>query len=160
MPKSRAQSLYEVGVEAFEENLGVNDNWTCMLKAVAAMLAEATKPRKANKPNYEDRQFGELVYKQLVSHLNPGVMVLEPVNKATFSQLGKKLRFADVTEDDIKLLVRWLNGGGLEWMTDPPTWGQFCKYALDWIGRARRVDSFKPKQSSEALEKLRDAGGI
>jgi hypothetical protein len=155
MGQTRAQKLYKTAVDSWP---GANQEEKSLLGALALMLDEATRPKKRQASGtYQDRQLGESVWKKLTEEA-PSAILYSPKQVHTFSSLGRKLREAKVTPNDLDLLVNWLNSGGLSWMTSTCNWGTFIKYSLDWIGRAREA---APKAIAKGyLGKLRDEGRL
>lgn len=155
MAKSAAQKLYDTGLEAFDAAGGDIQNYRdrAFLAAVANMLAEATAPKK-RKPSgrtRDDREAGEKLYEILRENC-PNTLAYEPVNTNTFSVVGKKLRDAGTTNEDVATLVQWFHTGPFDWRDTPPTWGELVRKIWDWLALAKAHHISEAKRKSLLTE--------
>ena len=70
--------------------------------------------------------------------------------------LGRSLREAGITWADVLGFARWVRDGGLNWMTYPPTFQHFARYALDWFSRSAAGDTAPPPSVLDELRKEQD----
>jgi hypothetical protein len=160
---TRAGKLYHKGLEAFESDSlkEISDVGAGMLRAMAVMIAEATKPkqRASNGRTLKHMESGLFAY-ELLKKKAPEALVYEPVARHTFSRLGKILDDANITDAQFTILIDWLKAGGLSWMHSPPTWGQFVTKCIDWIARAQHEAQSQIELPLSDLDRLREDGQL
>lgn len=153
MARTREQQIYEAGLARLENHPEVKLAAGPMLRAMAAMIAEATKPKAKRAKNPEASRFyveGQWVH-GLLRRQAPGAVAWEPVQPVTLVALG---RAADwVSNDDLDKLGHYLRNGGLAWMSDKPTTSYIARNLVDLVAKARAWGG--PVQES-ALDKVRE----
>ena len=151
MGKSREQQILEAGLAKLgpEHKLVL----TPIVTAMAAMIAEATKPKAKRAKDPEASRFyaeGQEV-ERLLRSWAPGAVAWEPVQSSTLVALGKT---ADkVSNHDLDCLGAYLAGGGLAWMKEKPTTSYIARNLVDLVAKARAA---APSAQESALDKVRD----
>lgn len=150
MPKK--ETLFKLFEEAYTSAQGKGySQGLCVGAGFCAVQAEIhTKKTKAAAPKTPLLYNAKDVYEYIKA--NCPIVITEPVSPSVFAPLNGKLRKAEkqLDTDDLEHVARWINGGGLSWMRDPPTFRQIAKDYLELVGKARAVQA----ASSELGDKL------
>ncbi len=161
VPKTRAtkriDDIYHVALSALDLDRLDSDQHSILL-GVAAMLhyvvPEPKPKRERNPESGRDFENGRWYYNYLRSKA-PHAIAYEPASPGTFTQFGKALRLAQVTQEHLDALIWWLNEGGLDWMQSKPAWGEFVRKCVDWMAKAVRAKEL-PGSRESVLSKLRE----
>jgi hypothetical protein len=142
MIRGRLSKIYKAGRGAFKGTpTPGQDN---LLRAMAAMIAEATEmrpPAKKAKPKDAPKlPFGPgELYEECKARV-PHIIACEPYNKRWFSALGKRLQdTVGLQRDDMNAFVSWVEGGGLDF-GDSWTFDHVVKHWSTWMAKARSGD--------------------
>lgn len=152
MGQTRWQRLVAVGLEGMSEDHKLV--CTPMVRAIARMIDEATKPKekRGRVPEAQnDWRIGNEVVNNLASWA-PGTVAWEPVQARTLVALGRAYREGDLRGSDELMLANWLRDGGLSWMNEKPTTSYVARNLVDLVAKARAA---QPKQDSSALDRVR-----
>lgn len=138
---ARKVTIYRAGVEAFGSR--PNAQQEKLLKAIAAMVAEATKKPSAKKKPTEGPKLAvtpKELYEACLERV-PHIIACEPYDKGWFGRLGKKLQQTNgLMASDLETFVSWVESGGLEFFTDC-TFAHVIKHWDVWIAKARAGDT-------------------
>ena len=151
MGKSREQQILEAGLAKLgpEHKLVL----TPIVTAMAAMIAEATKPKAKRAKDPEASRFyaeGQEVHRLLRSWA-PDAVAWYPVQGVTLVALGKAAR--PLNDSDLRQLGVYLRNGGLAWMKEKPTTSYIARNLVDLVAKARAA---APSAQESALDKVRD----
>jgi len=106
---------------------------------MAAMLAEATKPRPKKKTT-SARKLGFAPAEALrtLRGLAPDAVVWPALSPSDYARMGRVLRETNTDQEEtVELVGRWLAAGGLAWMHSTPGLKYLLAYWGDVVGRAR-----------------------
>ena len=138
---ARKVTIYRAGVEAFGSR--PNAQQEKLLKAIAAMMAEATKKPSTRKKPTEGPKLAvtpKELYEACLERV-PHIIACEPYDKSWFGRLGKKLQQTNgLRADDLEKFVSWVESGGLEFFSDC-TFAHVIKHWDVWIVKARSGDT-------------------
>jgi hypothetical protein len=132
--KSRSERLYAVGLEAW----GVEEDCP-LLRGIAAMIDEATKPatKRAPKETKPVVFAPANVFDALEEHCAHKIQ-LRPYDNRTFPALARTIAsMPELEGTDLDKLCDWINGGGLDWYKGSATWNHAVKNFATWIQAAR-----------------------
>lgn len=146
--KGRALQIYQAGMEALEDTTGYRGIEACqvsgvnqaLLKAMTAMLAEATKAKSGPKVKEGPTlPVSPTVFYETIRDQVGDIVLCEPYNKFWFSRLGKEMHnTAGFEAADLDRLVSWIRNGGLSWWNmGKPNFGHLIKHLGNWIISAR-----------------------
>ena len=132
--KSRSERLYAVGLEAW----GVEEDCP-LLRGIAAMIDEATKPatKRAPKETKPVVFAPANVFDALEEHC-AGKLHLRPYDESSFRTLGRVIKNMPGLEGaDLDKLCDWINAGGLDWYKGSATWTHCVRNFSSWVTAAR-----------------------
>lgn len=137
---SRADQLYRVGEKAWEKAYEF-DEQLAILAGVAAMLAEATRPKSSRKA--KDAPVlpvsPAVLYEAVRDHCEQVLCV--PYNKRWFGMLGRAMQAVDGFEAaDVERLVAWIQSGALNGWPTQLTFDHVIKHLPAFIMRARSYE--------------------
>ena len=136
---ARARRIYEAGVAVYKGSPPASADK--ILKAMALMLDEATKPKKSIKQSDKGRPqklpfSPQALYEECLARV-PHIVACEPYDKRWFGRLGKVLQASSgLTAGDMETLVAWIEGGGLDF-GDSWSFEHIIKHFPNWMTRAR-----------------------
>jgi len=141
-PTVRAKCIYEAGLPAYGGEPPPSAQK--MMKAIALMLAEATKPKKkkaATKNEGATLAFGPgELYEACLARV-PHIIACEPYDQRWFGRLGKVLQASKgLTADDLETLVAWIEGGALDFGSNW-SFSHVIKHFPNWMAQARQGGS-------------------
>lgn len=134
---AKAKRIYEAGVVAYKGSPPAAADK--MLKAIALMLTEATKPAKRVKKEQQEvvLPFGpKELYEACLENV-PHIIGCEPYNARWFGRIGLKLQATNgLRADDLDAFIGWVLCGGLDFGSD---WNfeHVIKHWENWIVKAR-----------------------
>jgi hypothetical protein len=151
--QTRAQRFEAVGLEKLspEQKLVMQP----LIRAMAAMLDEATKPKekKVKDPLAgQDWKHGKRALDNLASWA-PGAVAWSPVQAGTVLALGKAVRQLGLDDNDMAILAGWLDTGGLSWMKEKPTTSYIARNLADLVAKSRAA---LPREMRSALDRVRE----
>lgn len=155
MGLSKQEQLARLGIQVYESDASLLEPQDhALIRAVAAMLVEATKP--ASKKTKDPEAGADFVrgrdFWNRMAQIAPDALFYVTLPR-THTAAGKQLKQLDVTEADVKAIALWLNNGGLAWMRDKPAWSQFVRNLPDHLARARAYE--QPALPGTALDQVR-----
>lgn len=134
---ARARRIYEAGVAVYKGNPSASADR--LLKAMALMIHEATKPaKKKTKTKAEPTlPFGpKELYEACLARV-PHIIACEPYDSRWFGRLGKVLQASKgLSKGDLELLVGWIEGGALDF-GDSWSFEHIIKHFPNWMAQAR-----------------------
>jgi hypothetical protein len=138
--KSRSDRLYEIGRETYLSAIPGEAEFYAMLRAVAAMIDEATKPASRGTRPKETKPvvFSPAnVFDALEEHC-AGKLHLRPYDESSFRTLGRVIKNMPGLEGaDLDKLCDWINAGGLDWYKGSATWTHCVRNFSSWVTAAR-----------------------
>lgn len=157
MGQTRAQKLEAVGLEGMSEEHKLV--LQPMVRAMARMIAEATKPKEKRAKDPEasaDYRAGKAAHTFLSHGYGKDAVAWEPVQARTLITLGKAVRETLAGDKEFTALGWWLEEGGLDWMSDPPTTSYIARNFADLVAKAEAwADKRVGKQPTSALDRVR-----
>lgn len=147
---SRSSRILEKGLEAIELPTPSEQR---MCRAIAAMLAEATKPaKKATKPKGPKLPFGPGELYELVLERVPDKVACEPYDKRWFARLGKELQsIKDLRREDMESIVSYIESGGINYFRNA-SFSHLIKHFSTWLPLARASTAGQSQMFDDFLD--------
>jgi len=128
---SRAKKIYEAGVEALPQPELPGDPEHSLLRCIAVMLAEATKPKTAVKKKLNLKVNPQDAFEIIKAS---GAVICEPIDNRWFGRLGKELKALDLDSEGVQRIADYLRAGG--WVGSKPTFGGLLRHFSNVASRA------------------------
>jgi hypothetical protein len=145
MAKTRLETIEEIGLRAYEA--GGATPAKSMIKAFAAMIAEAIRRPSAEAPKAKRVDLTKLPYGpgEVFDELErqcADIIQLRPYEVTSFGRLGKAMaRIQGLEKDDLYRVSSWIAAGGLKTWTITPTWNHVVKHYPNWVMYARNWEA-------------------
>lgn len=152
---SREDRILHAGLAKLEFDPTLKLALTPLCRAIAAMVAEATKPSTKRKKAPDERVDylrGRDIWEEL-RKAAPDAVAWEPCAKVTLSALGKAAHEAGADAFDLHSLAQFLRNGGLAWMRETPTTSYIARNLAELVARARATR--KKGAAESALDRIR-----
>ena len=128
-----------------------SDSEKRILQGVCMLLAESTRKSPKAK-SMEALPFSPgALHKMLLEDCSDHVNVAT-FHSSSFGKLGRKLQGINgLCADDLDYLRQWIQGGALDFWTEPPTWDHVVTHVVKWIAQARHwIEEMGPAETGES----------
>lgn len=111
------------------------------LDALAEMIEFATSPAsKKTKPDFADKlPVSPAAFIEQFKEGCGDFVLCDPILGSWYGRLGGVLKNFDpkFQQEDLELLIQWVQSGGLSWWTGKPTFEHLMIHLPKWLGYAR-----------------------
>jgi hypothetical protein len=140
MSRPRAAVIYEVGIEAYKSTLPDDEP---LIRAIACMIAEATKKQPRKQPAKSKAPFPPADFFEMFK--DSDYFALDTIQSSMYGRAGKMLsEIKDVTLEDVELVIEWVEGGGLEWWSVKPAAKHIVNNFPTWLAQAKAAGAKGP----------------